>query len=178
MESKQRTLKHLGFYTGQLDGQCGPLTLAAFEAEAKAERGIFPPWMPIARAEFGVSEIVGKRHNPRVLEYHETTGKFETDEVPWCSSFANWCVIQAGLKGTNNAMARSWLRWGVPVERARYGDILIFERGAPPSGHVAFCIYRNGPSIWHLGGNQGNRVSVSVSDSRGLLGIRCSSAKY
>lgn len=52
----------------------------------------------IARAEKGVHEIAGVKHNDRILDYHQaTTLKAQADEVSWCSAFVNWCYIQAGL---------------------------------------------------------------------------------
>ncbi|KKK66354.1 hypothetical protein LCGC14_2964930, partial [marine sediment metagenome] len=43
------------------------------------------------------------------------------DETPWCSSFVNFCVCEAGynpIKETGSARARSWLSWGVGVRRS------------------------------------------------------------
>lgn len=180
VSNEQAKLKKLGYYTGRVDGQVGPLTVAALEAQRRDAHGFTVPWMPIARAELGVSEIVGSRHNPRIIEYHAATdGAFETDEIPWCSSFANWCVQHAGLRGTRSALARSWLRYGIPCGRPpRYGDILIFERGAPPSGHVAFCVMFSDGLIWHLGGNQSNAVTVSTTAAGRLIENRTVSQKY
>ncbi len=85
------------------------------------------PWMEIARAEEGVKEIVGDEDNPRVLQYLRSTslGKWAAsrDETPWCSAFVNWCITQAGLEGTNSAMARSWLGWGVDLAMPRPGCV-------------------------------------------------------
>jgi len=68
-------------------------------------------WIKIARAELGVLEIKGIKHNPRIIEYHSTTGKFKYDETPWCSSFVNWVMTKAGLKGINSARSASWKDW-------------------------------------------------------------------
>lgn len=63
------------------------------------------PWLVIARREEGVLENTSNtEHNPRIIEYHSTTGKFQNDETPWCSSFVNWVITQAGLKGTNSVL--------------------------------------------------------------------------
>ena len=54
-----------------------------------------PKWLEIALKEVGVSEIKGGE-NKRILEYHaSTTLKAKEDEIPWCSSFVNWCMVQA-----------------------------------------------------------------------------------
>lgn len=47
-----------------------------------------------AYKEIGTKEVRGRNHNPRVLEYHDTTGNFSDDETAWCASFVNWCLIQ------------------------------------------------------------------------------------
>ena len=69
--------------------------------------GSDPRWITIARQEISIKEIKGSSHNPRVVEYHETTGKFGNDETAWCSSFVNWVMIKAGYQGTNSAVAVS-----------------------------------------------------------------------
>ena len=49
------------------------------------------PWLAVAKREMdtGVDEIVGSRHNPRILEYHATTTLSAkdagSDETFWCS---------------------------------------------------------------------------------------------
>ena len=67
-----------------------------------------PKWLQIAIQEIGVTEILGKTHNHKILEYHATTTlNAKSDETPWCSSFVNYCVEKAGLLGTNKANAGS-----------------------------------------------------------------------
>lgn len=126
-----------------------------------------------AKQEIGVKEILGGEHNPRILEYHATTTlKATDDETSWCSSFVNWCVIQAGLKGTNSAAARSWLTWGHETKEPKEGDIVVFKRGNPPSGHVAFFVKKEGNFIHVLGGNQSDQVKVSAYKAEDLLSYR------
>lgn len=128
----------------------------------------------VAETQRGVKEVPGAIHSKRVLEYHATTTlKATSDEVSWCSSFVNWCVEQAGLKGTGSAAARSWLKWGTPVEAPELGDILIFSRGSnPAAGHVGFYAGENEWQYKVLGGNQGDQVKVSQYKKADLLGIR------
>jgi len=126
-----------------------------------------------AQNEIGVKESIGPVHNARIVEYHSTTTlKATSDETSWCSSFVNWCVTQAWLKGTNSAAARSWLKWGTPVDTPQEGDIVIFRRGAPPSGHVAFYVKMSGEFISVLGGNQSDQVKVSNYKTSDVLGFR------
>ncbi len=72
-----------------------------------------PKWLTIARGELGVKEKAGKEANPRIIEYFEAAGSnVSSDEVAWCSAFMCWVMEQAGYPSTNNAAARSWLKYG------------------------------------------------------------------
>lgn len=130
----------------------------------------------IAENEIGQKEVSGSKHNDRILEYHSATAlKAQTDEVPWCSAFVNWCLKQANVKGTNQANARSFLAWGLQIqlEDARKGDIVIFKRGSSAwAGHVGFFAGINGEKIIVLGGNQKNQVNFSEYSQELLLGVR------
>ena len=125
------------------------------------------PWFQIAREELalGVAEIRGDADNPRIIEYHATcTLRATNDETAWCSSFVNWCVIQAGLKGTNSAAARSWLPWegGRAVPAPTLGCITVLSRGKPWQGHVGFFVSETDSHVTLLGGNQSNAVSEAA----------------
>lgn len=132
----------------------------------------------IARAELasGVAEIPGSQHNPRIVMYHATTkGGKAPDETPWCSSFVNYCVEQAGIKGTDSKWAMSWHDegWGNDVTAApQAGDIVVFRRtgNGANGGHVAFFQSMTDTTITCLGGNQGDRVSVSSYPKNGPKG--------
>lgn len=127
----------------------------------------------IAKQELGVHETSGSAATQRIIEYHATTTlKATSDEVSWCSSFVNWCVVQAGLRGTNSAAARSWLNWGHVVADPKEGDIVVFKRGAPPSGHVSFFVRSDGGTLYCLGGNQSDQVKISGYAKADVLGYR------
>ncbi len=135
-----------------------------------------PKWYAAARKELeaGVEEDFGKEHNPRIIEYHQTTSlKATDDETSWCSSFVNWCVEVSGFQGTKSAAARSWLNWGQPLNEPRDGCIVVFKRGNKPwQGHVGFYAGTQGNHILVLGGNQGNEVNISSYHKNRLLGYR------
>lgn len=139
----------------------------------------------IALRELGVQERSGAgEHHPRIVAYHQTTNLPQTptgalsDETPWCASFVNWCLREAGYAGTNSARARSFLSFGMPVapDEIRRGDIVIFSRGVhPTAGHVGFFVDWSSASasvMTVLGGNQSNRVSFARYARKDLLGIR------
>lgn len=130
---------------------------------------ITAPWYDIAKAELGVREN-GKvnKHNDRIIEYHATTTLgAKTDEIPWCSSFVNWVITKSLYKGTNNALAKSWLKWGVKVAAPVQGDIVIIKKkqkssdkstGTSTGYHVAFFDSKSTTHVRLLGGNQRDSV--------------------
>jgi uncharacterized protein (TIGR02594 family) len=122
-----------------------------------------PRWLEIAEQEIGQSEVPGKEANQKIVEYHSKTLLAATsDEVPWCSSFVNWCMDKAGYKGTNSAASRSWINWGIETE-PKLGAIVILQRGDAKlkQGHVGFVVNLDPIFVHVLGGNQSNSVNVS-----------------
>jgi uncharacterized protein (TIGR02594 family) len=155
-----------------------------------------PRWLEIAREELadGVTEIPGAKHNPRIMQYIYTCPNiFENptytwakrhpkaprrsdqeiyveregeEGVDWCSAFVNWCVRQAGLAGTNHALASSWLKNGQRLDGPRLGAVVVIRRDKR-AGHVAF-LDKEGDEWKLLGGNQkptngiGDSIAVSL----------------
>jgi uncharacterized protein (TIGR02594 family) len=136
------------------------------------------PWFDFALLEYqqNIAEVAGPGAHPRIVQYLRSTSlnaaMAASDETPWCSAFVNFCVEQTGYAGTDSAMARSWLHWGKPTDRPVPGCIVVFSRGEPPSGHVAFYVGQTADQIRVLGGNQGNRISFSDYPKERLLGFR------
>ena len=124
--------------------------------------------LKIAFGELGTEEFPGDKQNPEVLKYASETGisGVTTDEIAWCSTFVNWVAMKAGLQYTKKANARSWLNAGVKVTEPEPGDVVVFWRESPESwkGHVAIFLgfSADRKRVYCLGGNQGNRVSVSA----------------
>lgn len=133
-----------------------------------------PAWLTVAEGEIGTHEIAGPVDEKRILEYAAcTTLHAEDDETAWCSSFVNWCMEMVDITGTKSAAARSWLKWGEPLEQPVEGCVVILKRGAPPSGHV--CLYVRDYDADHitcLGGNQGDQVKYSHYPKSDVLGYR------
>lgn len=150
---------------------------------------LLAPWMPIAGNELGVREVKGVLHNDRILEYLASCDRgtrpwLAKDETAWCSAFANWCMQRAGYRGTFKLNARSWLRWGVPVDLGdmRPGDVVVLWRlvKLPPTnlsgpGHVGFFVRWADcpkPIVVLRGGNQGNVVSDAEYPASRIVGVR------
>lgn len=125
-------------------------------------------FLKIAFKELGTEEIEGLEHNPEVLKYAIETGisGITTDEIPWCSTFVNWVAQQSGLEISGKPNARSWLAVGIKTVSPEPGDIVVFWRESPQSwkGHVGIFlgVSVDKKCVYCLGGNQGNRVSVSA----------------
>lgn len=140
--------------------------------------GNMPAWIRIAAAEVGVREIVGARHEARVLEYHQAgNSSISTDEVPWCASFVNWVLNQAGLPmTTRTASSLSFDRYGqqTPGNVPVFGCIARFSRDG--GGHVGFVVGKRtrGRRVSYaiLGGNQSNQVSVVIKNTTNLVACR------
>lgn len=132
----------------------------------------------VAIKELGVHETPGSAATARIILYNaHTTLKATSDEIAWCSSFANFSTDIAGFPGTHSAAARSWLDWGIVLDAPVLGCIVIFDRkdpANPNAAHVAVCDHpdiSNG-IIRVVGGNQKNSVCVSRYSVNEVLGYR------
>ena len=107
------------------------------------------------------------------------------DEVPWCGVFASRIAWLLRLPRSKSAAARSWLTVGLPVEPpdAEVGfDVVVLKRGGiqpgvdvlDAPGHVGFFagFSANNDTIYVLGGNQSNGVTVAPYPLNKVLGIR------
>lgn len=135
----------------------------------------------LAKAEIGTVEWKDGS-NPKVVAYFKDSGNgFMTDDsTPWCAAFVGAMLHRAGGSGTGKLTARSYLEWGMPVNRkdARPGDIAVFQRGNSAwQGHVAFFVEDRGALIKVLGGNQADAVNVKSYQASQLLGIRRAAPK-
>ena len=130
--------------------------------------------LAVSALHLGVKEAPGSKSNPAVERYYASVGQRHQDEVPWCAAFANWVVMECGLPTTGSLMARSFLTWGRHVDliNARPGDVVVLERGEPPSGHVGFLVRFEGDAVVLRGGNQGDAVSDARFSVRRIIGIR------
>lgn len=130
--------------------------------------------LEVAGSQLGTEEWQGSKSNPAVEKYYQSVGQTHRDDVPWCAGFVNWVLSQAGLPTTGSLMARSFLEYGqaVRVSDAEAGDIVIFSRGQPPSGHVAIIVRFEGPYVLVRGGNQKNQVRDDWYPVQKIIGVR------
>jgi uncharacterized protein (TIGR02594 family) len=135
-----------------------------------------PKWLALAKKELGTKEIPGSRSNPKVVQYYlDVVKKKMGDDVPWCAAFVGAMLVRSGEKSSGSLMARSYLQWG---ERcgAKSGAIVVFGRGRPPFGHVAFVESVEANSVVVIGGNQSDAVTRQRYPKSKVLGYRWPSA--
>ena len=133
----------------------------------------------------GMKEIPGQEDNPAILAMLQLDMSWpQSDEVPWCSAFANYCAWCLRRPRSKDLRARSWLRVGAAIllSDAEPGfDVVILQRGegeqpgpevisAP--GHVGFFAGLYGETVMLLGGNQGDAVTVAPFPANRVLGTR------
>lgn len=129
-----------------------------------------------ALIEYGLKEIVGVKHNAKILQFFKDIGHkwVKDDETAWCAAFANWCLKQQGLPHTGKLNARSFLDYGQPTKNPVLGDVVVLWRISRDSvfGHVGFFINETETGINILGGNQANQVNIQTFPKTQLLGYR------
>lgn len=130
----------------------------------------------IALSQYGIKEIVGKKHNTEVLKYFYDIGHtwVKDDETAWCSAFINWCALKSDKPLSGKLNARSWLTVGEGVEVPEIGDVVVLWRESPGSwkGHVGLFIREADEHIYILGGNQNNSVCIRAYPKSQLLEYR------
>jgi uncharacterized protein (TIGR02594 family) len=130
-----------------------------------------------ALKDFGIAETVGPGSSADIMAMAKEVGAaYPTDETPWCGlAMAAW-ANRAGVTPPKGSLrARSWLTFGTAVLGSpELGDVCVLWRGKPDStqGHVGLFIARRGGTIYLLGGNQGNQVSIQAFPVDRLLGTR------
>ena len=137
------------------------------------------PWMSAAFAEVGVTTFPLGQSNSRVTEYHALTNiRGYDDKASWCSSFINWTLAEAGIVGTQSALARSWLEWGDALREPVFGCIVVLSREDPAGwkGHVGFFLRADEQHVHLLGGNQLAQVREHFYPKALVLGYRWPSA--
>jgi uncharacterized protein (TIGR02594 family) len=143
----------------------------------------YSPWMAQARGLIGLAEVPGHIHEARVLSLWARLGiSVRDDETPWCAAFVGAMLEEVGLRSTRSGAARSYLKWGRDLYLSKrplfrtlpLGCIVVLERpGSSWSGHVAFYAGTGASGyVDLLGGNQGNRVSVSRFPTSRVIGVR------
>jgi uncharacterized protein (TIGR02594 family) len=109
----------------------------------------------------GTKEIVGKAHNPIILDWAKQLGikAYTNDEIPWCGLFIAYCAHKAGVEVVDGPLwALNWAKYGTKEAIPMLGDVLTFKRDG--GGHVGLYVGEDRTHYHVLGGNQSNQVNV------------------
>lgn len=136
----------------------------------------------VASEYIGLAEVPGAKHNAKIVKMYADTGNgwVTDDETPWCAAFVGSVLARCGIQGTGKLNARSYLTWGqkIDIMDAKRGDVVILSRGnSKTQGHVAFFDNLSIDSVYLLGGNQGDKVSVVAYPRSRVLGVRRAPAR-
>jgi uncharacterized protein (TIGR02594 family) len=178
----QLRLKQHGYFDGAVLGNFGPLTLAALDAVlpslepavAKA-----PEWIAVGMEALGWHE---QRDNAKLRAFlkrddGQTLG--DPASLPWCGDFVKTCVRIAlpmedypGPLGENPYWALNWQFFGMRLEEPMLGCVAYKSRDG--GGHVTFPVGRSesGKTLYCLGGNQSNVVSIAAYPRTDFMGFR------
>lgn len=129
-----------------------------------------------AKKFLGTKEVAGGASNPLIAQWIKQAATWldrDDSKTAWCGCFrgALGFATATGVP-RDHFRAKEWIRWGQPVELAAavQGDTVILKRDG--GFHVALFDRRDGASMWLLGGNQSNAVTVARFPNSLLLGIR------
>lgn len=132
-----------------------------------------PPWLVEARRYIGLQEIAGPVHQPQILSWWRSIRRagIRDDETPWCAAFVGGCLEAVGVVSTRFESARSYLDWGVSLERPTLGCVVVLAR--PGGGHVGFAEAVDAAGrLMVLGGNQDDAVTIRSFSPDRVLGYR------
>lgn len=138
------------------------------------------PHVKAAFADLGLSEIIGKKHERRVLALYADAGHPEVkdDETAWCAAGVGAWLHRGRYPNSGSLMARSYVKYGVACDlkkKVPRGAIAVWPRGKPPSGHVNIVLDDDGTFLTCIGGNQSNGSGggVTISRERKIKAIAC-----
>lgn len=132
-----------------------------------------PAWLQEAEKHIGLTEIPGSRHHPEILQMWKDIkrGGIKDDETPWCAAFVGASLERAGVRSTRFESAKSYLGWGVKLDKPAVGCVVVFTRTG--GGHVGFVVGKDARGrLLVLGGNQSNQVNVSAFTLDRVSGYR------
>lgn len=126
---------------------------------------------------YDIKEIVGPKSNPEILTMFSEIGFdwVKNDETAWCSAMINYFCKKLGYERSGKLDARSWLKVGTKLDNPEFGCIIVYWRNDPKGweGHVGIYISEDSNGfIYTLGGNQGNKISISLYPKERVLGYR------
>lgn len=135
---------------------------------------IKPVWLLEAEKYIGVKEVPGIEHEPKILAWWRAIkmGGIKDDETPYCAAFVGAMLEAAGYVSTRSGWAKSYLSWGVKLDKPVLGAIAVLSRKGG-GGHVGIVVgFDKLGRVLLLGANQKNSVNVAPFDIERALGWR------
>jgi|GEM_PF-2471965 len=136
------------------------------------------PWLAAMRELAGVREYPGGENNPAILGWASFIGGtwpemaayaalYRSDDIAWCGLTMAYALAKNGIrppfgdKDTDRFLwANSFPAWGLRLDAPRPGCIVVF-RWKSGRGHVGLLDRVAGGTLWVLGGNQSDAVTVA-----------------
>lgn len=147
-------------------------------SKAKDPEGMKGAGSPIdvAQAYLGMTETDSEQVKTLSAFISRNAGvEIDPAKTAWCAAFMDAVLGASGGKGTGKLNARSYLAWGVDVDKPQIGDVVVLKTGGKDdwTGHVGFYMGTNDDgTIKVLGGNQGDSVSEDNFNANNVLGFR------
>lgn len=131
-----------------------------------------------AQRYLGIAEVDGPASHPLIAQWIAQAATWldrDDSKTAWCGCFRGALGYQTATGvPKDHYRAAAWLRWGRAIEpsRCEQGDTIILDR---KGGHHVALLDRFSPdlrTVWLLGGNQSNKVSIARFDARLIIGLR------
>lgn len=112
--------------------------------------------------------------NPLIVRFFDVAPQpRNTDTVPWCAAFMNWCLQRAHRPETKSASSQSFLstKLFADTQEPVFGDIVVFtchdlSGNSLHCGHVTFFNRRiDDKKMVVTGGNQSGALASIISDA-------------
>jgi len=120
-----------------------------------------------------------ERHDTKVLSQlfgDQLDMNINPRRTAWCAAFANAVLVKLGYDWSGSLESASFEHYGTPVKTAARGDIVVLHGGRRSPTHVGFLVGTakvNGRLFYYvLGGNQSNKVQVSMFPASSVIAIR------
>jgi len=133
-----------------------------------------PAWLIEAEKYIGLREIPGVKHEPIILGWWRAIkmGGIKDDETPYCAAFVGAMLETAGYISTRSGWAKSYLDWGVRLDKPALGAVAVLSRSGG-GGHVGFVVGLDATGrVLLLGANQSNMVSIAPFDVSRVISWR------
>ncbi|MFM0021355.1 TIGR02594 family protein [Paraburkholderia azotifigens] len=135
------------------------------------------PWMEKALEQAKLWHGQKEDVITKTINYHKEVGGNLKSLVgngnPWCASFANWCLMQAGYPITATPMDSQSFRHSknfVKIDKPVFGAVAVYKH--TKGGHAAFVYAKTkaGSPIL-LGGNQSDAINFGTQKATELKGF-------